>query len=237
MEDGMSAEDYDRMDPIPDYKFLETMMDISQDPDKVMTLSNERMLLLLHLLSLGLYFRDEKNIPFDLVPELEEFLTTNCSDSPEDIMEARLIIQKLNTENKQFYNNIIDMVDFVLVEFLKSSSNLDDSEIGPGELKFTEQLFNFLEDPEEIRNFSDSQFLLLVSLLVYGGYLNEINALGFYLSDDITESLRKFTPTPEQCELLKHHISYTVTNDNDHVYESISALINYILYNFLKHKV
>lgn len=238
MEEGMMGENQeDTRDPFPDYKFLESVMEVSQDPQKIIDLSNERLLLLLHMMCLGLHYRGTKNLDFNLDPELEEFLINVCSDSLENLEKGREIISSITPTNNDFYKNIMNMVDFMIVEFLKTTSNLDDSHVSPGELKLVEQLFSSLEDPDELSKLSDSQFLLLVQLLVSGEYLNEINSLGFYLSEDITRLLRKFNPSKKQFENLKTVLGQLIESENENVYENFSALVNFIIYNFLKGKL
>lgn len=229
----MDSEDV--RDPIPDYKFMETVMDVSLEPNTVFDLSDERLLLLLHLLGLGLYLQDQKQIGFALDAPLDEFLRNTCSDSPEHLAQARILISEI-PRNEEFYMNLMNLINTIVVEFLKSSSNLTDEEIKPGQVKVVEQLFSFLQDPEEISAFSDNQFLMLVSLLVHGAHLNEINALGFYLNDEITELLRKFTPTKPSFDDLKQALFILATEKNEHAYENFSSLINFILYNVLKNK-
>lgn len=236
MEEGILQDSDDRRDPIPDYKFLETVMDVSQDPRLVNELSDERVLLLLHLMSLGLYYRDKNKLNFKLDPELEKFLIYYCSDCPEELDKARALISEISPDEHNFYSNMMTMMNFIIVDFIKQSSNIDESSVKSGELKFLEQLFTFLEDQEEITKFSDTQFLLLVNLLIYGSYLNEINALGFYLTDEIIDLLKQLTPIKEQLDLLKEHLSQVASQSNESVYENFSGLINYIIYNFLKSK-
>lgn len=238
MEGGMSDDRvYDgNVDPVPDYKLLETIMDVAQDPRKVNDLSEERLRLLLHLINQGLYYRDKKDLGLGLDKDLENFLIYEFSDTPQMIEKARTIISDINPVEDDFYVNMVNLIDFLLIEFLKSTMNLDDRDIQPGTLKFVEQLFSFLQDPLENSNFTRTQILVLASLLVQGANLNKNYALGFYLNDEILDILKTLTPTEKQLDDLQNKLTKLALEENEHVYENFSSLINYIIYNSLKHK-
>lgn len=235
--EGIAISPDDSKDGIPDYKMLESIMEITQNPTLVADLSQERLLLLLHLLGLGLYLRDHKKLNFKLAPELEDFLMNSCSSSPKCLEQGRDLISQSSQDTDELYRNVMNLIDFLTIEVLKSMLSIEDSEIESGQLNLVEQLFSFLENPSELNKFSSTQYLLLVVLLVLGEYLNEINAIGFYLDEEITDILRKYSPTsPQHEDVLRELLREVATSQSEHTYEQFSALINYILYNILKQK-
>lgn len=233
MEDGIAYED-DR-DPIPDYKFLESIMDVCQNPQKVYELSDERLILFIHLMSIGLYYSKLGCVSFKLDGNLQDFILHECNDCSEQLPKVRDIISQVDSQNTQLYDNVMNILNFAVNQF-QYSDCVDNNSIDVRYLNFLEQLFSFLDDPLQLDNFSEAQFIVLVNLLVHGSYLNENYSVGFYLDEELNNVLKYYTATAEENEHIAHILKHLVSTQKLATYESFSALINYILYNFLKNQ-
>lgn len=205
---------------------FENLSRVTRDKEQIDTLTEEQLLLLISTLIQGLILEENGEIKLTLDEKTKNFLKIFKNNAN---FKVRAYEQLKQSEN--LYESMITILDKLLLRFLLP----DDTRIST-EDSFLEVLFTFLDDVELSHIFTAPNVFLLIALLHYGVYLNEINAIGFYLNEEITTTIKELTPSSENFTSVLQSIKEFGKRNTDSLYDNVSGLVNYILENLIRER-